>query len=74
MLFVLVRCLCLVLDVYVNRLFFQSGKDIRYVLLKFDFFVKKTIYLMIHMVGGGVGKDMVYVICFVMLKCLLGLR
>ena len=68
------RCLCSGLDVYVNCLFFQSRKHIGYVLLKFDFFVKKTIYLMIHMVGGGVGKDMVYVICFVMLKCFLGLR
>ena len=73
MLFVLVICLCLGLDVYVNCLFFQSRKDIVYVLLKFDLFVKKNIYLMIHMVGGGV-KDMVYVIYFVKLKCLLGLR
>ena len=43
-------------------------------LSKFDLFVKKIIYLMIHMVGGGVGKDMVYVIYFVKLKCLLSLR
>ena len=68
MLFVLVRCLCLGLDVYANRLFFQSRKDIRYVLSKFDLFLKKVIYLMIHIVGGAVGKDKVYVICFLNLK------
>ena len=67
------RCLCLGLDVYVNSLFFQSRKDMVYVLLKFDLFVKKTIYLMIHKVGGGVGKYMVYVLCVVKLECLLGL-
>ena len=73
MLFVLVRCLCLGLDVYVNPLFFQSIKDIGYVFIEIWSFVKKTIYLMIHKVGGGVGKYMVYVLCVVKLKCLLGL-
>ena len=42
------------------------------VLLKFDLFCEEN-YL-IHKIGGGVGKDMVYVICFVKLKCVLGLR
>ena len=67
MLFVLVRCLCLGLDIYVNSLFFQSRKDMVYVLLKFDPFVKKTICLMLHAVVG-LWKVMVYVICFVNLK------
>ena len=51
MLFVLVIVLCLGLDVYVNSLFFQSRKDMGYVLLKFDIFGKKIIYLMLHTVG-----------------------